>query len=145
QHNAAQNPAAPSSGTPSAQSPSAQSRGAEVKVTRVRVYIKDRRLQAFVQGELGDGCTKLDRVTQRRRGDSAVDITVTSKREGEVCTMIPQFLKEGFPQDGVFKIEDYRVTAKNAEVFFRLVVSERGPLRSEPDPGPFPPPPYLPF
>jgi hypothetical protein len=58
-----------------------------VDVTRVRAYMKDGRLQAFVQGELGDGCTRLERITQSRAGNS-IDITVTSKREGEVCTMI---------------------------------------------------------
>jgi hypothetical protein len=115
-----------------------------VNVARVRVYMKDGRLQAFVQGELGDGCTVLQSISQRR-GNNSVHITVTSKREGEVCTMILQYLNEWVPLEGPFAPGEYIVKANKAEVRFRLVRSGTGELRVEPDPGRIPTPPYFPF
>jgi len=115
-----------------------------VNVTRVRAYIKDGRLRAFVQGELGDGCTRLDRITQSRAGNS-IDITVTSKREGEVCTMIFQYLNEWVPLGGAMTTGQYVVRANKAEKRFELVRDATGALRIEPDPGPLPTAPYFPF
>jgi hypothetical protein len=58
-----------------------------VEVERVRVYVRDGRLQAFVEGPLGDGCTSLKGVTQTRAGNEP-RIRLTSVRVGEVCTMM---------------------------------------------------------
>ena len=115
-----------------------------VNVTRVRAYMKDGRLQALVQGELGDGCTRLERITQSRAGNS-IDITVTSKREGEVCTMIFQYLNEWVPLEGALTTGQYVVRANKAEKRFELVRDATGALRIEPDPGPLPTAPYFPF
>jgi hypothetical protein len=40
-----------------------------VNVTRVRAFIVNDRLQAFVEGEIGDGCTALHSITQERSGN----------------------------------------------------------------------------
>ena len=58
-----------------------------VEVERVRVYVRDGRLQAFVEGPLGDGCTSLKGVTQTR-AENEPRIRLTSVRVGEVCTMM---------------------------------------------------------
>jgi hypothetical protein len=118
------------------------SAGGDVKVTRVRAFIKDGRPQAFVEGELGDGCTALDSVSQRRRGNN-VDITMRFRREGEVCTMILQFVNQWVPLDGPFAPGEYTVRANAQTVQFRLVAGDGG-LRIDPDPGPLPQPPYFP-
>jgi hypothetical protein len=70
-----------------------------VEVERVRVYVKDGRLQAFVEGPLGDGCTSLKAVTQTRAGNE-VRISLTSVRVGEVCTMMLSYLKRWSPSRG---------------------------------------------
>ncbi len=116
--------------------------GGDVRVTRVRAFIKDGRPQAFVEGELGDGCTALDNVSQRRRGND-VDITVRFRREGEVCTMILQFVHHWVPLDGPFTPGDYTVRANAQTMQFQLMAGDQG-LRIRPDPGPLPQPPYFP-
>jgi hypothetical protein len=112
-----------------------------VKVTRVRVFIKDGRPQAFVQGELGDGCNSLEGIRRQRQGNT-VDIAVTYKRAGEVCTMIFQYLNEWVPLEGVADPGEYVVRANGTEVRFRLA-REGATLRIDPDPGPLPQPPYI--
>jgi hypothetical protein len=128
----------PSVPSPIATQPSA------VKVNRVRVYVKDGRVQAFVQGELGDGCTTLQGIMQRRV-DNSIDLTVNAKREGEVCTMILQMLNEWVPLEGPTPPGQYLVRAGGTEVRFEVVRDSAGNLRIHPDPGPLPTPPYLPF
>lgn len=131
----------PQTGLPSA--PSGQTPVVrDLNVTRVRAFIRDGRLQAFVEGELGDGCNSLQGITQRR-STSTVEIIVTSRRQGEVCTMIMQYVNEWVALDGSFTPGDYLVRANGREVRFRLVMDAAG-LRIEPDPGPIPRPPYLP-
>jgi hypothetical protein len=114
------------------------------RVTRLRAYVKDARVQVFVQGELGDGCTRLEGITQHRVGNS-IDLTVNAKREGDVCTMIMQMLNEWVPIDGSTAPGSYVVTAGKIELRFDVVRDAAGDLRIEPDPGPLPTPPYLPF
>jgi hypothetical protein len=130
------------SGGPTA--PSGQGSGAtgNVRITRVRTYIKDGRPQAFVQGEIGDGCNSLQGINQQRT-DNTFDITVTYRRQGEICTMIMQFLNEWVPLNGTFMPGPYLVRVNSSTTQFRL---ESGPtgLRIDPDPGPLPQPPYLP-
>jgi hypothetical protein len=127
-------------GAPSAQGASVEG---NVKVTSVRAFIKDGRLQAFVQGELGDGCTSLQSATQRRTVNS-IDVIVTSTRQGETCTMILQYLNEWVALEGTFEPGEYVVRANTRAVQFRLVRTASGDLRVDPDPGPLPQPPYLP-
>jgi hypothetical protein len=113
-----------------------------VKVTRVRVFIRDGQPQAFLQGEVGDGCNTLQPVAQQRSG-SSVDIAVTYRRQGDICTMIMQFLNQWVPLNGTFAPGEYVVRANDQTLRFRLV-SSNGGLRVDPDPGPPPQPPYLP-
>lgn len=113
-----------------------------VTITRVQAFVKEGRIEAFVQGELGDGCTSLQSLKQRRTANT-VEITVTSRRQGEVCTMIMQYVNEWVALEGLFGPGDYSVRANARTVQFRLVADAAG-LRIEPDPGPVPQPPYLP-
>ena len=108
-----------------------------VRVTRVRVFMKEGRPQAFVEGEIGDGCSHLDSIAQTR-AENAVAITATLRRQGEVCTMIMQYLNRWVPLDGSFAPGDYIVRANSASVAFRLVADGGGALRVEPDPGALP-------
>lgn len=108
-----------------------------VEVTRVRVFIKDGRAQAYVEGNLGDGCTRLLPLAQQRVG-ATVHLTLSSIREGEVCTMIMQFVNEWVPLSGLDAPGAYQVRANAAAVEFQLVADAQGQLRVEPDPGPVP-------
>ena len=108
-----------------------------VELTRVRVFIKDGRPQAYVEGNLGDGCTRLLPLTQLRVG-STVDIRVSSVREGEVCTMIMQLVNEWVPLHGIDAPGTYLVRANAVSVEFQLIAGANGQLRVEPDPGPVP-------
>jgi hypothetical protein len=129
-------------GIPGGQTAVQSPAGGDLNVMRVRAFIKDGRPQAFVEGELVDGCSALDSVSQRRRGNE-VDITLRFRRQGEVCTMILQFVNHWVPLDGSFAPGDYIVRANTQRVQFRLVAGARG-LRIDPDPGPLPQPPYFP-
>jgi len=108
-----------------------------VEVSRVRVFVKDGRPQAYVEGTLGDGCTRLLPVTQQRAG-STFHISLSSVREGEVCTMILQLVNEWVPLEGLAAPGTYQVRANAATVAFELVADGDGQLRIEPDPGPLP-------
>jgi hypothetical protein len=114
------------------------------RVTHVKAYVKDARVQVFVQGELGDGCTTLQGITQRRV-DNAIDLTVHASREGDVCTMILRMLNEWVPIEGPTPPGKYVVNAGKIEARFEVVSDAAGQLRIEPDPGPLPTPPYFPF
>jgi hypothetical protein len=123
-------------------SPTAPSRvGADsehlVEIDRVRVYVRDGRLGAFVEGPLGDGCTSLKAVTQTRAGNE-VRIRLTSVRVGEVCTMMLSFLKRWVPLEGMFPPGSYTVRANERSIRFRLVIDFSGNPAIEPDPGPLP-------
>jgi hypothetical protein len=101
----------------------------------VRVFIKEGVPQAYVEGEIGDGCSRLDSITQERTANTVV-ITATLRRQGQQCTMIMQYLNRWVPLDGSFAPGEYAVRANNVSVAFRLVGV--GTLRVEPDPGPLP-------
>ena len=105
-----------------------------MRVSRVRVFMKDSRPQAHVEGEIGDGCNRLDSITQQRSANT-VTITATLRRQGERCTMIMQYLNRWVPLDGSFTPGEYVVRANSAEIAFRLVAGGAGTLRVEPDPG----------
>jgi hypothetical protein len=117
--------------------PSQLSERRKVVVTSARVYMKGGRPHAYVEGELGDGCTALERVTQQRSGN-AITVTFTSLRQGEVCTQIMQLLNAWVALDGPFAPGEYTVRANDVTARFRLVASAGGELRLDPDPGPPP-------
>lgn len=123
-------------GGPTAPSQVAPATG-NVDITRVRVFVKDGRPQAYIEGNLGDGCTRLLPLTQQRVG-STIAITVSSVREGEVCTMIMQLVTEWLPLQSVDTPGAYTVRANAASVEFQLVADGDGQVRVEPDPGPVP-------
>jgi hypothetical protein len=108
-----------------------------VRVTRVRAFLRDGRPEAFVEGEIGDGCNRLEAIAQERAANR-VTITVTLRREGEQCTMVMQYLNRWVPLDGPFTPGEYFVRANSAAVAFRLVAGAEGTLRIEPDPGELP-------
>jgi hypothetical protein len=108
-----------------------------VRVTRVRAFIKDGVPQAYVEGDIGDGCTKLDSITQTRSANTTT-ITATLRRQGQQCTMIMQYLNRWVALEGSFTPGEYVVRANDAAVSFRLVAGDGGALRVEPDPGPLP-------
>jgi hypothetical protein len=99
--------------------------------------MKDGRPQAYIEGEIGDGCNRLDSITQNRTAN-IVGITATLRRQGEQCTMIMQYLNRWVPLDGSFAPGEYTVNANSAAITFRLVTSGDGTLRVDPDPGPLP-------
>lgn len=108
-----------------------------VRVTRVRVFMREGLPQAYVEGEIGDGCNRLDSITRQRTANT-VAITATLRRQGQQCTMIMQYLNRWVPLDGSFAPGEYIVRANSAEVAFRLVAGGDGTLRVEPDPGALP-------
>jgi hypothetical protein len=93
--------------------------------------------QAYVEGELGDGCSRLDSITQARTANE-VTITATLRRQGQQCTMIMQYLNRWVPLDGSFAPGEYTVRANSAALAFRLVAGGEDSLRVEPNPGPLP-------
>lgn len=108
-----------------------------VDVTRVRVFLKDGRVQAFAEGNLGGGCTRLESVSQRRT-DNTILITVRSVTEGEVCTMVMQMLREWVPLEGSFEPGDYVLRANQARTEFSLLRGPDGSLQIDPAQGPLP-------
>lgn len=114
----------------------------DVRITRARVFIRDGRPQAFLEGEIGDGCNSLQPITQQREGNT-VDVSVTYRREGQVCTMIMQLLNQWLPLDGPFPPGAYVLRVNDQRIPFQ-VAGTAGAIRVEPDPGPLPQPPYSP-
>jgi hypothetical protein len=123
------NGAAPTS--PSQQGSAAQG---NVKVDSVRVFIKDGRVQAFVRGDIGDGCTRLQPMAQTRNGNE-INVNVSSIRQGEVCTMIMQLLNGWVPLTGTFEPGAYTVRANGATAAFVLTRDSSGQWAISPDPG----------
>jgi hypothetical protein len=107
-----------------------------VKVTRARAFIKDGQPQAFLEGDIGDGCNALQPITQQRSGNT-IDLAVRYRRQGDVCTMIMQRLNQWVPLSGAFTPGEYVLRVNDQTVRFRLVSSDAG-LRVDPDPGPLP-------
>ena len=121
-------------GSPTEPSQIGQDGRGPVRVTRVRVFMKEGRPQAYVEGEIGDGCSHLDSITQTRTANT-VAITATLRRQGQQCTMIMQYLNRWVPLDGSCAAGEYTVRANSAAVAFRLVAGGEGTLRVDPDPG----------
>jgi hypothetical protein len=127
---------------PSAAPSHLQDGTSEIAVTRVRVFLKDGRPQAYVEAPLGGGCTNLDPVIQQRR-EHTIIVTMTATTKGAPCTMIFKFVSDWVPLVGTFAPGLYRLRVNRATAEFRVVAAPSGALRIEPDPGPLPtiPPP----
>jgi hypothetical protein len=127
---------------PSAAPSALQDGTSEIAVSRVRVFVKDGRPQAYVEAPLGGGCTNLDPVIQRRR-DHTITVTMTATTKGAPCTMIFKYVNDWVPLDGTFDGGLYTLRVNRATHEFRVVSAGSDELRIEPDPGPLPtlPPP----
>lgn len=130
-------PDGPSTGNPTSPSQQETTAQGNVKVDSVRAFIKDGRVQAFVRGEIGDGCTRLQPMTQARDGNT-ISVNVSSIRQGEVCTMILQLLGGWVPITGALEPGAYTLRANAAAAAFTLARDDRGQLTISPDPGPLP-------
>jgi hypothetical protein len=112
----------------------------DIEVTRLRVFIKEGRPQAFVEGPLGDSCNALQQLVQRRDGN-AFHVTMTANREGGMCAQLMQYVNEWIPLIGPFRAGAHTIQVNGARLEFQLVIRAGG-LQIEPDPGP---PPSTPF
>jgi hypothetical protein len=122
---------------PTAATPIGAGSGGLVDIERLRVFIKERRPQAFVEGPLGDGCTSLKAITQTRIRNE-INIRLTSVRVGDVCTMMLEYLRRWVPLDGAFAPGSYTIRANQRSLRFQLVANQNGDLVVSPDPGPLP-------
>ncbi len=127
----------PLGGSPTSPSQADSSLQGNVDVTRTRVYIKDGRLQAYIEGPLGDGCTVLQPVRQQRTANTIV-LTVSSARHGDVCIQVLKLMNEWVPLDGPFPPGEYELHANRTSLPFRIVRGADSQLRLDPDPGPPP-------
>jgi hypothetical protein len=78
--------------------------------------------QVFVrfQGVLGDGCTTLGEMSQRRKGNT-IDVTVATNHSGaEVCTAIAQLVDKTIKLEGDFPPGEYIVRVNGVERQFRI-------------------------
>jgi hypothetical protein len=129
------------SGVTSPTAPSSVQTGPfDIEVTRLRVFIKEGRPQAYVEAPLGDSCNALQQIVQRREGN-AFHITITAKREGEMCAQLMQYVNEWLPLIGPFRAGAHTIEVNGARVEFQLVVRSGG-LQIDPDPGPLPSMPF---
>lgn|SRR5690606_1130300 len=79
-------------------------------------------VQVFVrmQGTLGDGCTSLGEITQRREGNT-IEVSVIANHSGaEVCTMIAQLIDERVQLEGEFPAGEYIVRVNGVEERFTV-------------------------
>lgn len=130
-------PEGPNTGNPTSPSQQETVGQGNVKVDSVRAFIKDGRVQAFVRGEIGDGCTSLQPMRQTKDGNT-ITVNVSSTRQGEVCTMILQLLGGWVPVTGTLEPGSYTLRANGATATFTLTRDESGRLTISPDPGPLP-------
>jgi hypothetical protein len=60
-----------------------------------------------VDGTIGDGCTRLDRIEQSRAGNT-VSVRIVGRHTGEpICTMIAQLYRDNVGLDGAFEAGSY--------------------------------------
>lgn len=114
----------------------------DVEVTRLRVFIKEGRPQAYIEAPLGDSCNALQQITQRRERN-AFRITMTANREGGECALLMQYVTEWIPLIGAFRTGIHTLQVNGAHLEFHLINHASG-LRIEPDPGPWPSFPAMP-
>ncbi len=114
----------------------------DLEVTRLRVFIKEGRPQAYIEAPLGDSCNSLQQITQRRERN-AYRVTMTANREGGTCALLMQYLNEWIPLIGSFRAGTYTLQVNGAHVEFHLINHANG-FRIEPDPGPLPSSPPMP-
>jgi hypothetical protein len=94
-----------------------------VQIDRLDVQIAESfppQIFVRIQGVLGDGCTTLGEISQRRQGNT-IDVTVATKHSGaEVCTMIAQLVDQTIRLEGDFPPGDYIVRVNGVEQQFRV-------------------------
>ena len=66
------------------------------------------------------------RGSAQQRTDSTFDISVTYKRQGEICTMIMQLLNEWVPLNGTFAPGSYTLRVNDTNVGFRRRADSAG-------------------
>jgi hypothetical protein len=60
-----------------------------------------------IEGTIGDGCTRLERIEQERAGN-AVSVRIVGQHSGEpICTMIAQLYRDNVGLDGTFEPGSY--------------------------------------
>jgi inhibitor of cysteine peptidase len=96
----------------------------EARVTEVSVTILESfpvQVHAVVSGELSDGCTRLDSISQSRDGNE-FRLQLSAVRPADaICTQQLVLFEENIPLDvRGLKAGDYRIIANGVEVSFRL-------------------------
>jgi inhibitor of cysteine peptidase len=96
----------------------------EATVTGVSVRILESfpvQVHAVVSGELSDGCTRLDAISQSREGNE-FRLRLSAVRPADaMCIQVLVHFEETVPLDvRGLKAGDYRVVANGVEVTFRL-------------------------
>jgi inhibitor of cysteine peptidase len=96
----------------------------EARVTEVSVTILESfpvQVHAVVSGELSDGCTTLDSISQSRDGNE-FRIRLSAVRPADaICTQQLVLFEETIPLDvRGLSAGDYKVVANGVEVTFRL-------------------------
>lgn len=75
---------------------------------------------ANVKGSLGDGCTSLGAITQKRSGNT-IDVTVGVNHSGaQVCTAIAQLVDQNIQLEGEFPPGNYTVRVNGMERTFTV-------------------------
>jgi hypothetical protein len=102
--------------------PTAVEESGLLQVDRLDVLVSSSvpaRVSVRVHGVVGDGCTSLDSIAQRRDG-STVTVTITTLRRGEVCTQVAQLFDQTLTLEGEFAPGDYLVRVNGIEARFRV-------------------------
>lgn len=75
---------------------------------------------AQVKGTLGDGCTSLGTISQKRNTNT-IEVTVLANHTGaEVCTMIAQIIDKNIALEGDFPAGQYVVRVNGVEKQFSV-------------------------
>jgi hypothetical protein len=94
----------------------------QVHIERVDVRILESappQAVAHVEGVLGDGCTELHSVEQRRSGN-AVEVTIRNQRPRDaICTMIAKLYQADIRLEGQYPPGQYTVKVNGVERAFR--------------------------
>lgn len=72
-----------------------------------------------VTGEVSDACTDVDRVTQTRTGSEIV-VTITTRREAEVCAQVIKRVTRDVLLEGSFQPGSYVVRVNGVERRFTI-------------------------
>lgn len=108
-------------GAQPAQQTQPNTRPAEISAIQVEILESmPAQAVAVIEGGLGDGCTTLGEITQRREGNT-ITITVPAVHSGaEICTMVYQIFTERVQLEGSFEPGDYKVIVNGVERSFSV-------------------------